>query len=425
MCHHPRLPEVDRGTLTASLGAMSSRHAVFCVALGVATSAVAAVSLTACSSSNANNGTHGSPNGRLDGSIDSAGGDGGDGGDGGLGAEDASEESNPLTDTHWPPGANAEPLPSLTSCGAGLPPGDYDATYAAAADGGTRSWHVHVPSGYVASTPLPVLLGFHGGGQNAAGFEAMSLLRAKSDAASFILVEPEGAPALNNQAPTFPFESWNAGNCCAASATDDIDDVGFVRGILTTLASDVCFDASRVYATGFSNGAMFSYRLACEASDIIAAIAPVSGGSGQVDIDDGGADYFACNPTHPMPILDIHGTADTCYPYDGGLGALSGVIFEGVPVTVATWRERNGCDVDAAAAVASTQGEAMCEAYSCPSNGPITLCTIPGGGHYWPGGNPWLGSTTLCPNNGALAPTPVANDLVWGFLSGHTLGEKP
>ena len=343
----------------------------------------------------------------------------GDATDAGEVTDADSPETNPLTDTHWPPGAPSNPLPSRTRCDDGsLAPGDYDATEAI--DGGTRTWHVHVPKGYAATSPEPLLLAFHGGGQNAAGFEAMSTLRAKADAAGFTLVEPEGAPALNGQSASFPFESWNAGNCCAAAVTDEVDDVAFVKDILSTLAKDVCFDASRVYATGFSNGAMFTYRLACALSDQIAAIAPVSGGSGQYD-QMSGAELYACEPTRPVPILHIHVTGDTCYPYDGGLGALSGVDFEPVPKTIATWRARNGCDADASVGQASTQGQARCEAYDCPSAGPITLCTIPGGGHYWPGGNPWLGSTTLCPNNGALASPPVANDAIWAFLSSHSL----
>ena len=161
-----------------------------------------------------------------------------------------------------------------------------------------------------------------------------------------------------------------------------------------------------MYATGFSNGAMFSYRLACEASDLIAAIAPVSGGSGQVDIDDGGADYFACNPTHPMPILDLHGTADTCYPYDGGLGgALGRPLLEAVPVTIATWRGRERMRRRrGAAAVASTQGEANCECVLVPVlNGPITLCTIPGAGHYWPGGDSMAGEHDAVPEQRGAA----------------------
>jgi hypothetical protein len=50
------------------------------------------------------------------------------------------------------------------------------------------------------------------------------------------------------------------------------------------------------------------------------------------------------------------------------------------------------------------------------------LCVVAGGGHYWPGGKPWPNATTLCgTNNGVLAATPVADDLIWSFLSAFSL----
>ncbi|MDG0973170.1 MAG: hypothetical protein P8O07_03345, partial [Crocinitomicaceae bacterium] len=64
----------------------------------------------------------------------------------------------------------------------------------------------------------------------------------------------------------------------------------------------------RIYAVGYSNGGMMAYGLANYRSDLIAAVASVSG----VMLD-------CTRPTsHPMPIVHLHGTSDGVLPYNGG-----------------------------------------------------------------------------------------------------------
>src|SRR5690606_4407811 len=105
-------------------------------------------------------------------------------------------------------------------------------------------------------------------------------------------------------------------------------------------------DEKRIYATGFSNGAQFSYRLACELSDVLAAVAPVNGQGILAD----------CNPSRPIPILSFHGSEDPCLPYEGGeqcggcFSAFLGTSIENdtfacpaVSDVVAEWRTRNSC----------------------------------------------------------------------------------
>ncbi len=68
--------------------------------------------------------------------------------------------------------------------------------------------------------------------------------------------------------------SWNAGGCCGQAEADDLDDVGFILALVDELVASYSIDPDRVYLTGFSNGGLLAYRLACE-SDRFAAIAPV------------------------------------------------------------------------------------------------------------------------------------------------------
>src|SRR5262249_35000697 len=129
----------------------------------------------------------------------------------------------------------------------------------------------------------------------------------KSDQEGFVLVMPNGY-----------MNSWNAGTCCGQAVTDKLDDVALMRAIFTEVGKHVNVDLGRVYATGLSNGAYLSYRLACEASDIFVAVAPNAGAIGTAAIGGGTSatsDIASCTPTHKVSVLDIHGTSDPLIPY--------------------------------------------------------------------------------------------------------------
>lgn len=321
-------------------------------------------------------------------------------------------------------GAADDAAVTATCASSSLAPGDYDRTIDIG--GRERVYHVHVPPG-ASGKAAPLLFGFHGGGHTAAGFEAFAHLAAKSDTAGFILVEPEGIGAIGASADGVA-ETWNAGSCCVESVTENVDDVGFVRAMLDAIAKEACVDLKRVYSTGFSNGGMLSHRLACELSDRIAAIAPVSGGLGRDDRSQmPPKPFFTCAPKRHVPVMHVHGTADACYPFDGGranggfTGLLAPVVYEPVSTTIATWAKLNGCS-DAQPTVTSKNGAATCKSFACPEDGAVVLCTIDGGGHYWPGGDDWPGSEILCGSGqGTRSADLASNDRIWEFLSAHAL----
>jgi polyhydroxybutyrate depolymerase len=167
---------------------------------------------------------------------------------------------------------------------------------------------------------------------------------------------------------------------------------------------------------------MLSHRLACQLSDRIASIVAVSGGSGATDYDKTPQQtLFECKPGRPVPVLHIHGTQDACYPYDGGWGPLSLVTFESVKVTVQNWVTRNGCSAGSPTNVFHN-GVASCELYPCPKTGEVELCTIAGGGHYWPGGDDWAGSTVFCgAGQGIRTADLIANDAFWTWFTDHPM----
>jgi len=264
-----------------------------------------------------------------------------------------------------------------------------DAVWTLEHAGMTRTIRVHVPASYDPTRRTPVVLDFHGYTMSAQAQEDMTRLPAKADAEGFISVTPDGTGALRG---------WIGGACCGTPAQTGLDDVGFVASLLDQLEARLCVDPRRVYATGFSNGGFLSHRLACELSDRIAAIAPVAGMMG---IDD-------CSPSRPVPVMHFHGTADTIVRYDGG--GTTG--YRSAAETDAGWAMRNGCD--AATVESFANGDSRCATHTgCDGGSEVTLCTVTGGGHTWPGGGYFPA--------GHITMDLSATDAMWTFFVAHPM----
>lgn len=251
-------------------------------------------------------------------------------------------------------------------------------------DGLTRQAIVHVPPGYDAGTPTPLVLNLHGLTSNATQQLGFSGMNQTADAEGFVVAYPSGVG-----------DSWNAGACCGTAVQQKVDDVGFLRALVEHLHTQLCIDPARVYATGMSNGGFMTNRLACEAADLFAAVAPVS--STLITPD--------CAPTRPVPIIVFNGTGDLLVPYGGGL-------YQGAQATFQDWATIDGCTGDPVPG--KIAGTASCETYDqCQGGVSVTLCTIDGMGHCWPG-------QPLCPW-GAVNTDMSANDEMWALFSQHTL----
>jgi polyhydroxybutyrate depolymerase len=286
-----------------------------------------------------------------------------------------------------PDASRAAPSPSCAGRPA-QPQGD--TTWTIPTSTGNRSALVHVPPGYDPTRATPLVLNFHGLAGSPSQEEGLTLMDPESDSAGFLLVYPQGTGTLL---------SWNAGACCGQAAQDDVDDVGFVGTLLDTLEAQLCVDADRVFATGMSNGGFLSHRLGCELSTRIAAIAPVAGVMG----------IPTCNPTRPVPVMEFHGTEDPLVPYDGD----PSIDYPSVADTIAGWVQRDGCQ--GAATTTYDNGDATCVTYGqCNAGAEVTLCTIAGGGHTWPGGTPF-------PVLGATSTDISATDAMWTFFQQHAM----
>ncbi len=169
-------------------------------------------------------------------------------------------------------------------------------------DGLDRSYIVYVPASYSADSPAPLLFNFHGFTDNSGNHLSYTDMRPIADTAGFILVYPQGSLLFGL------VSHWNVGSFTNGSTADD---VGFTGAMIDSISSEYAIDSSRVYACGFSNGGYFSFRLACELSNRIAAVASVSGVMSDLNFNN-------CAPQRPVPVLSIHGTNDGVVAYNGG-----------------------------------------------------------------------------------------------------------
>lgn len=180
-------------------------------------------------------------------------------------------------------------------------------------NGVARQYILYVPDSLDGTSRVPLMLNFHGFGGTADRHLRFADMRPLADSGTFILVYPQGT--LLDGSP-----HWNAGLKTDRNKSD-ADDFGFVEALIDEISSDYNIDPARVYACGYSNGAFFSYALACYHSDKIAAIGSVAGTMMAET-------YNECNPSHPTAMVNIHGTSDAVVPYGGteGLKSIDAVL---------------------------------------------------------------------------------------------------
>ncbi|SDT79829.1 extracellular catalytic domain type 1 short-chain-length polyhydroxyalkanoate depolymerase [Actinoplanes derwentensis] len=266
---------------------------------------------------------------------------------------------------------------------------------------GERTFRVYRPSSLPAGQRVPLVLVLHGGAGSGAQAEKAYGWDTTADGNGFVVAYPDGVG-----------RSWNAGpGCCGRAARDGADDVGFLEDVVEAVSGGVPIDPARVFVTGMSNGAMMTYRLACE-STLFRAVAPVAG----TLIGD-------CPAPAPVSLLHIHGTADRSVPWAGGPGRQDNggtgrvpVRIDGPPITEVTdaWRRRAGC----AAFTEQTADPVTRRTATCPGGRTVELISVTGAGHQWPGAVPEsravTGILSLDPPSGALDATAT----IWSFFAG-------
>lgn len=267
-------------------------------------------------------------------------------------------------------------------------------------DGIVRTYIVNLPLQYYDdAATYPLVMALHGGGGSASHMESNYGLTEKAVGAGFIVVYPEG---VQSDGP-LGARSWNAGTCCGYAGDNDINDVKFIGALIDELKKTWRVDPKKIYVTGMSNGGMMAYRLACELSDKITAIAPVAASMMKEE---------PCNPVRPVPVLHVHSILDENVPYDGGLGVSGDFYAPPLDSVLTVWSINNGCGDDP---VVQDNEEFVKTTWdNCGDQSAIEYYLTYDGGHSWPGGKPR-----------ALADPPSeyinANDLMLDFFQRFAL----
>ncbi len=231
--------------------------------------------------------------------------------------------------------------------------------------GGDRPARVIVPSSYDASTPMPLMLLLHGYGATGVLQDVYFNMSAEARRVGFLLVEPDGeVDSMGNH-------FWNATDACCDYDHTGVDDSSYLEGLIGEMKADYNVDPKRVFIVGHSNGAFMAYRMACDHADDVVAIAGLAGATW--------ADDSKCNPTKPVSVLHIHGTADSYVPYDTA-----------APTSTMLWAAHDGCDttmttmgdpIDLVTNLPGAETNVARYDVGCQANSEVDLWTIQDGTH--------------------------------------------
>ncbi|MFG1451123.1 PHB depolymerase family esterase [Xanthobacter sp. V2C-8] len=274
----------------------------------------------------------------------------------------------------------------------------------------TRSYLVSNPAGVVG--PAPVVIALHGAGQTPESFRAYFGLDAAAAANNFVAVYPEGEGRV-----------WNDSRPAAMRLKALLrpgDDVAFLVALASRLVAEGVADPARIYLTGISNGGFMVERMACEAADLFAAYSAIMATTPVNSQEE-------CHPARPVPILFIHGTADTVITYSGFWTPMGATLS--APDSAALFAHLNGCggvekralpDLDPADGTTVTERTWQ----GCRDGATVTLLSVEGGGHQSPARvetRPDLATPFLGLRNRDID----AGEEVWRFMSAFSLAPAP
>lgn len=222
----------------------------------------------------------------------------------------------------------------VAACGSSEPPeaADPPASPQTPTPGGTitvelddRPFQLQVPASYDPAAGAALLVLLHGYTSNSVEAASYFRLTAESDRRGFLYALPDGTTDASGD------RFWNASAACCDLRGSGVDDSGYLRRLIDTVAAS--YQVDRVFVVGHSNGGFMAHRLACDHAGVVTAIVSLAGAATD--------DESQCAPEQPVSVLQIHGTADTSIPFEGGANA--GNPFPSVAETLGMWRRLNGC----------------------------------------------------------------------------------
>lgn len=241
-------------------------------------------------------------------------------------------------------------------------------------DAGRGAVPLTVPAGYDASIPTPLIVSLHGYTGSGATHDRRWGISALADRYGFLTMAPDGEREKGRDHNRF----WNASDACCDFELTNIDDSGYIRGLIEQVQARYNVDPQRIYVIGHSNGGFMSYRMAYEHSDILAAIVSLAGANHMDQRDP---------PPFPVHVLQIHGTDDSTIAYRGG--DIGENEYPSAMGSVTRWAEYNGCDMarssremrDLDASLPGYETGVMKMNTGCRDGGSAELWTISDGAH--------------------------------------------
>lgn len=278
-------------------------------------------------------------------------------------------------------------------------------------DGSDRDYFLYLPAGYDSAGNYPVIFLFHGGGGQAMGIFEEAPWPDLADERGIVLIVPEGTRGNPDRPASFANnpQSWNDGSDREAldAVERDVDDVAFVRSLIDDVRDRLESGTQALFATGFSNGASMSFRVARELDGYFTAIAPVAGSDWLPELI----------PDNPPPVLYITGTEDPLNPFEGGDITLAGNFYGTKPPVeemISKWALLHNCSDTAET---ETTGEIRKYDYNCSSSpDPVSMLALIGHGHHWPGADTQLPRFIAGPNSTDLNATETIMEFFDSFI---------
>ncbi len=262
--------------------------------------------------------------------------------------------------------------------------------------GQLRTYYLYIPKSYHSDRPMPLVLVFHGDGGSGHSISDVTRFNALAEQKGFIVVYPDGIK-----------QKWGLGT----NSQTHIDDVSFVSTLIDHLKSQLSINSHKVYATGFSKGAILTQALACKLPNKIAAFASVAG-SLPARIKPN------CLPQTPVSMLTINGTNDQDVHYQGDNNIQRGALIS-IPEMVNFWRVHDKCSSPAAISQLPNSNPNLktTQYSSCSGGSEVSQLAVVNGGHFWPGG----ASTDVSVNKFNAKLGLNASQTIWDFFQRHSL----
>ena len=247
-----------------------------------------------------------------------------------------------------------------------------------------REYMLYIPQSAEKNSPLVFML--HGLGSTHTIIMNYSQMNQVADKHGFVVCYPQGIRGAENTRHTkkgTPF--WNVGY--ETHKNETVDDVSFIKSLAIYLQQEYNLDPEKTFCAGMSNGGDMSYLLGCEAPDIFKAIAPITGCMM-------GWIYESCNKNDPVPVFQVHGTADKTTYYDGDVDNRDKWgVYMGVETTINFWVDRNECkevNIDTLPDIDRNDGSiVITEKYTGGrNNNEVWFYKVINGDHEWPPGWP-------------------------------------